>query len=81
MPWSGFKQSNLFLQMHSQRIVKSAALGLLGLGAAFSLNAQTADSSSANSQQSADSSNPQVLEKFVVTGSNIPSADTAIALP
>ncbi|HEY1763972.1 MAG TPA: TonB-dependent receptor, partial [Opitutaceae bacterium] len=61
--------------------MKSAALGLMGLGAAFSLNAQTADSGGANSQQSADSSNPQVLEKFVVTGSNIASADTAVALP
>ncbi len=67
--------------MHSLRIVKIALLGLLGAAGAVSLKAQAVDNTVSTAQPPAEGGSTQVLEKFIVTGTNIPSADTAIALP
>jgi iron complex outermembrane recepter protein len=64
--------------MHTLRKLRSALPALLSLGAVFSLHAQTASTS--DTPPAADT-NAQVLEKFVVTGSNIASSDTALAVP
>ena len=65
--------------MHSLRKLRSAFLAAFGLGAAISLQAQTP--ATVTAPPGADDSSPQVLERFVVTGSNIASADTALAVP
>src|ERR1039457_3104040 len=66
--------------MHSLRNLKSASLAVIGLGAAFSLQAQTATTVTTPPPGAGDNS-PQVMERFVITGSNIASADTALAVP
>jgi iron complex outermembrane receptor protein len=66
--------------MHSLRKLKSLPCAVIGLGTAFSLQAQTPPDSTTPSP-GPDQGNPQVLERFVVTGSNIASADTALAVP
>jgi iron complex outermembrane receptor protein len=57
-----------------------ASRALLVLGAAASLPAQTVDNAATAPQQAADSGT-QVLEKFVVTGSNIENAGEALSIP
>ena len=64
--------------MHPLRKLALASLVILALGAGNSLPAQAADNTST---PAAPESNVQVLEKLVVTGSNIASADTALAVP
>ncbi len=81
--------------MHSLRKLKVASLALLGLGTAYTLPAQTADSAGSAAQTptassaelattppaSASASEPQVLEKFEVTGSYLPVSSTVTASP
>ena len=66
--------------MHSLRKLRAAPGVALGLCAALTLRAQTAPDASTKAP-GADDNSPQVLERFVVTGSNIASADTALAVP
>ncbi len=63
--------------MHSLRKSIAKTFAVLGLGAALSLRGQAVD----NTSTAATQSTPDVLQKFVVTGSNIASADTARAIP
>jgi len=65
---------------HKQNYLRKlrAALGaLLGLGAPLAAKAQ----SDSNPTTAAAGDNPQVLAQFVVTGSNIPTAADALAVP
>jgi iron complex outermembrane receptor protein len=67
--------------MPTLRKLRPAAALLLGAAAAFTLHGQTT-AAPENTSASADAGqSPQVLEKYVVTGSNIASADTALAVP
>jgi iron complex outermembrane receptor protein len=75
-PWSGFKQTNLNTTMHSLRKLGAVLSAFGGLCAALSLQAQT-DSGA----QAAADANPEVLQQFIVTGSNIPTAADALAVP
>jgi iron complex outermembrane receptor protein len=65
--------------MQLLRKLLAGSLAILGLGMA-PLGAQTVDNSGSATATPSDSS-PDVLQKFVVTGSNIASADTALAIP
>jgi len=67
--------------MHTLRKTRAVAAALMGTVAALSLQAQTAPSSSDAMTATADSDNAQAMEKFVVTGSNIPNAGEALAIP
>jgi iron complex outermembrane recepter protein len=75
--------------MHSLRKLKAALCALLGLAAAFSLPAQTTTTTTTTAptpEQPASpgpeaTEEPQILAKFVVTGSNIPTAVDAMAVP
>jgi iron complex outermembrane receptor protein len=53
----------------------------LGAAAAFTMQAQTPAATDSTPAAAESGQSPQVLEKFVVTGSNIASADTALAVP
>ncbi|HXQ82277.1 MAG TPA: TonB-dependent receptor [Opitutaceae bacterium] len=61
--------------------MKFASAAVLGLGAALRLPAQTVTSTAAPAADQAPAGETQVLEKFVVTGSNIANADEALAIP
>jgi iron complex outermembrane receptor protein len=65
--------------MNLMRKQKATLAALLGACAAFSLQAQTP--STPAPAPAADDSSPQVLEKFVVTGSNIENAGEALSIP
>jgi len=67
--------------MHSLRKLKATLSAVLGLAAAFSLQAQTDASASTQAPAPAEETSPQLLAKFVVTGSNIPTAVDALAVP
>jgi iron complex outermembrane receptor protein len=67
---------------------KAKVAALLGALSAFSLQAQTATTTTdttttttTTTTPATDDSNPQVLEKFVVTGSNIQNAGEALSIP
>jgi iron complex outermembrane receptor protein len=74
--------------MHSLRKLKATA-ALLGLAAALSLQAQTPatttpetpSTTQVTTASAASADDAQVLSKFVVTGSNIPTAIDALAVP
>jgi iron complex outermembrane receptor protein len=67
--------------MHPLRKLKWASIALLGLGAALSLPAQTDAGATAPVPADADQANPEMLAKFVVTGSNIQNAGEALSIP
>jgi iron complex outermembrane receptor protein len=68
--------------------IKATLAALFGACAAFTLQAQTATTTTTTTTTTGDSasvpadqSNPQVLAKFVVTGSNIEDAGSALSIP
>ncbi len=77
----GFKQSNLTKTMHTLKKLKSVPAALLGICAACSLSAQTAAGTGSTASSPADDKTPQVMESFVVTGSNIQNAGEALSIP
>ena len=62
------------------RKFKATLAALLGAGAAFSLQAQSTTTTTTTTTSSDDNS-PQVMEKYVVTGSNIQNAGEALSIP
>jgi iron complex outermembrane receptor protein len=64
--------------MHLLRKHKAKLAALLGALAAFSLQAQTTGTTTTTTT---DDISPQVLAKFVVTGSNIENAGEALSIP
>ncbi len=64
--------------MHSLLKLRSLSAALAAAGAAATVSAQAQGTPDASA--GADAA-PQVLQRFVVTGSNIASADTALAIP
>ncbi len=77
----GFKQNILTNNMNTLWKMKSMSAAVMGAGVALALGAQTVSSQDTTASSSADDTGPQVLQRFVVTGSNIASADTALAVP
>jgi iron complex outermembrane recepter protein len=66
--------------MDTLRKPKAALAALMGAFAAFSLQAQTA-APAPDTGAAQDQNNTQVMEKFVVTGSNIQNAGEALSIP
>jgi len=79
--WSGFKQPILTKTMQTLMKIKSVSAALISLGAAYSLSAQSAASPASGAAANSDDNNAQVMEKFVVTGSNIQNAGEALSIP
>jgi len=67
--------------MHYMRKLKPVLASVLGLGAAISIQAQSETAAAAPVPAATGDNSPQVLQKFVVTGSNIPTASEALAVP
>ena len=67
--------------MHYLRKTKLMLAGLMGLGAALHATAQTEPAPPASTASVAEEATPQVLQQVVVTGSNIPAAAEALAVP
>jgi iron complex outermembrane recepter protein len=59
----------------------AALAALLGACAALSVRAQTASTTTDAAPAANDQNNAQVMEKFVVTGSNIENAGAALSIP
>jgi iron complex outermembrane receptor protein len=66
--------------MDTLRKKKAALAALIGACAAFSLQAQSA-ATPADAGSAPEQNNAQVMEKFVVTGSNIQNAGEALSIP
>ncbi len=79
-PWSGFKQSKPVTTMYLLWKRKAMLAALLGACAAFSLKAQT-PATTEPAPSVTDNTTPQVMTKFVVTGSNIQNAGEALSIP
>src|SRR5271157_4062525 len=73
--------------MHPLRTLNATLATLIGLGTAMPLSAQSAQTEATTAsaalapQNNTDESGPHVMGTFVVTGSNIPTAADALAVP